>query len=227
MKRRRGQSTGAWPVGRDSAPTQLSTGHRPLPPPSAPPSALSTVASFAIDRRCLLHFSLHNTPSLVSMSVGHTSVVTVVGRADVAPSPPPPSVHVHGAVVDAETRCIHWSSPRDIVALQFFCCRRFYPCYQCHQLDVQQQSGPPHSSDAAQTWPRESGGELAVLCGACRRLLSIDEYVQLYEEGRSDPPCCPGCAAPFNPGCRKHLHLYFDIDPARHDKAAEKEARLR
>ena len=55
-----------------------------------------------------------------------------------------------------------------------------------------------------------------MLCGACRRLLSIDDYVRLYQGERADLPCCPRCAAPFNPGCRKHLHLYFDIDPARH-----------
>ena len=31
---------------------------------------------------------------------------------------------VHGVDVDPETRCAHWRSPLDIIAIQFKCCGR-------------------------------------------------------------------------------------------------------
>ena len=127
---------------------------------------------------------------------------------------PPP--HVYGPVVDAEMRCVHWASPRDVVAVQFACCRRFYPCYDCHQAG-EDSGGAGHPPT---TWPREDFQHRAILCGACKSLLSIEEYLRLYAEPAHacashdppPPPRCPHCAAPFNPGCRKHMHLYFSVD---------------
>lgn len=40
---------------------------------------------------------------------------------------------VYGLDVDEETRCVHWHGPTDIVALRMHCCRRWFPCYECHQ----------------------------------------------------------------------------------------------
>ena len=105
---------------------------------------------------------------------------------------------VYGAVLDASTRCIHFHSARDIVAIKFACCRRYYPCFQCHDEAVRREFSP----HTARQWPQAEWTELAILCGACHRQLSITEYRQVDR--------CPHCAAEFNPGCRLHGHLYFD-----------------
>ena len=47
-------------------------------------------------------------------------------------------------------------------------------------------------------------GREAILCGACGATLTIRQYMQ----GDS---CCPACGAHFNPGCRSHYHLYFQM----------------
>jgi uncharacterized CHY-type Zn-finger protein len=111
---------------------------------------------------------------------------------------------IYGHKVDEETRCVHWASELDIVALQFYCCRKFYPCYECH-----------HAAEAenhrTSVWPKEERQQPTVLCGHCKRLLSIQEYIEIYQNGTSTPQC-PSCEASFNPGCKGHLHLYFKMD---------------
>jgi len=101
---------------------------------------------------------------------------------------------VLGPVIDDETRCIHYGTPPDVIAIQFACCREFYPCHRCHA----ETAGHP----AAQ-WPVASRSERAVLCGVCGHLLTIADYLE------SD--ACPYCAAPFNPGCTLHTQLYFQV----------------
>jgi uncharacterized CHY-type Zn-finger protein len=101
---------------------------------------------------------------------------------------------VHGVGVDPETRCAHWHSPLDIIAIRFKCCSRWYPCFECHQETAAHE---------ATVWPASEFGEPAILCGACGQQLSVHEYLAC--ESR-----CPGCGNGFNPGCKKHLHLYFE-----------------
>jgi uncharacterized CHY-type Zn-finger protein len=100
---------------------------------------------------------------------------------------------VHGATVDDQTRCIHYRTELDVVAIKFACCGRYYPCHACHA---------EAESHAARRWPRGAGGEPAILCGVCRSELTIDAY--------RATDVCPACGAAFNPGCRLHAHLYFD-----------------
>jgi uncharacterized CHY-type Zn-finger protein len=99
----------------------------------------------------------------------------------------------YGVEVDAETRCGHWHSPLDIIAIKFKCCGRWYPCFDCHAEVAGHQPS---------VWPREEFAEKAILCGACGHQLSINEYL-------AGDNACPECAAAFNPGCAKHYHLYF------------------
>jgi len=108
---------------------------------------------------------------------------------------------VYGAAIDSFTRCIHYHSERDIVAIKFACCRRYYPCSRCHAEAVQLEPAP-HTT---RRWPPEQWSELAILCGACHGELTITEYRRVDR--------CPHCAAEFNPGCRLHTHLYFDDPP--------------
>jgi uncharacterized CHY-type Zn-finger protein len=101
--------------------------------------------------------------------------------------------HVHGKTVDEETRCEHYHSPLDVIAIKFACCNEFYPCYQCHEETAGHE---------AAVWPREQFHEQAILCGVCKTTLSIHAYM--------DTEHCPHCDAAFNPGCQLHHHLYFE-----------------
>lgn len=100
---------------------------------------------------------------------------------------------VHGLDLDPQTRCAHWASPLDIIAIKMKCCGAYYACHDCHDA---------RADHAAQVWPREAWDELAVLCGACDHELTVAEYLACDSR-------CPRCGAGFNPGCHKHRHLYF------------------
>lgn len=103
-------------------------------------------------------------------------------------------MRILGRPVDEQTRCVHYHSELDVVAIKFKCCGEFYPCHSCHD----ECAGHP-----AEQWPLDEYDEPAVLCGVCGTVLTIAEYL-----GADD--CCPSCGAPFNPGCRLHTHLYFE-----------------
>ncbi|RFA18151.1 CHY zinc finger protein [Subtercola boreus] len=101
-------------------------------------------------------------------------------------------MRVLGAVVDDQTRCIHYHSVLDVIALRFACCGEYYPCHLCHAESA---------GHAAEVWSADRRDALAVLCGVCGSELSISEYLGVDS--------CPRCGAGFNPGCRLHSHLYF------------------
>lgn len=101
---------------------------------------------------------------------------------------------VRGVEVDGETRCAHWHSPLDVIAIKFKCCGKWFPCFDCHAEIADHEP---------EVWPASEFGERAVLCGSCGHRLSIDEYL-------SSNSTCTRCAAAFNPGCAKHYHLYFE-----------------
>ena len=101
---------------------------------------------------------------------------------------------VKGVALDAETRCAHWHSPLDIIAIKMRCCGTYYACSQCHD---------ELAGHSAEVWPIADWGEAAVLCGACGAEMSVQGYLAC--ESR-----CPACAAPLNPGCANHHHLYFE-----------------
>ncbi|MGP3534018.1 CHY zinc finger protein [Microbacterium sp. RD1] len=99
---------------------------------------------------------------------------------------------VHGQTVDDQTRCVHYATELDVIAIRFACCDRWYPCHACHAASESHPGTP---------WPRDAFGEHAVLCGVCRTQFTIDEYLAVK--------ACPTCSAGFNPGCRLHHDLYF------------------
>ena len=100
---------------------------------------------------------------------------------------------VLGVNVDGETRCAHWHSAVDVVAIRMFCCGEYYACKDCHA----ELAGHP-----AQVWPRERWQEMAVLCGGCGEEMSVEEYLASGAE-------CPQCGAGFNPRCSLHYGDYF------------------
>ncbi|MCM3744451.1 CHY zinc finger protein [Sporosarcina luteola] len=103
-------------------------------------------------------------------------------------------IHVSGNVIDSETRCTHYHSELDIIAIKFYCCDTYYPCYQCHE-----ESG----CGDHKVWPTERFDKKAVLCGCCGHELTVNEYLGCNSK-------CPSCGAGFNPGCQLHRELYFE-----------------
>lgn len=104
-------------------------------------------------------------------------------------------VRVVGLDVDAQTRCAHYHSPLDVVALKFRCCGIWYPCIECHRALADHEP---------QVWSLAERSAQAVLCGVCGLSMSIAAYLA---SGNS----CPRCRAAFNPGCATHYHLYFEM----------------
>ncbi|GIT79820.1 hypothetical protein LLS1_14890 [Leifsonia sp. LS1] len=100
---------------------------------------------------------------------------------------------VLGPTVDEQTRCIHYRSELDVIAIRFACCGEYYPCHLCHAEAADHPARP---------WPAGSDDERAVLCGVCGAELTVGEYLAVAS--------CPACRAPFNPGCTLHRPLYFD-----------------
>ena len=100
---------------------------------------------------------------------------------------------VLGVCVDPATRCAHNASAVDVIAIKAPCCGEYYACVECHTALAGHALAP---------WPRERWGEHAVLCGVCQAELTVHEYLGANNQ-------CPRCGTGFNPGCRKHYHLYF------------------
>lgn len=100
---------------------------------------------------------------------------------------------VRGVELDSETRCAHYHTPRDVIAIRFPCCGEHYACYECHA---------ELADHDAERWPVDAHGEPAVLCGVCGTELTISEYLDCEHT-------CPDCGAAFNPRCANHCSLYF------------------
>lgn len=101
---------------------------------------------------------------------------------------------IRGVDLDGQTRCVHYRSGLDIIAIRMKCCGVYYACKDCHEA----LAGHPIA-----VWPRAEWNQPAVLCGACGHEMSIAQYM-------ASGYACPACRAAFNPGCRKHYAYYFD-----------------
>ena len=104
-------------------------------------------------------------------------------------------VIIKGSVTDDQTRCTHYHSALDIIAIKFKCCQTYYPCFYCHQESADHQP---------ERWKKEEWHEKAILCGVCKTELTIREY---FDSNYA----CPVCNSSFNPGCVNHNQLYFEV----------------
>ena len=105
-------------------------------------------------------------------------------------------IQVYGDILDEETRCQHYHSERDIIALKCFACQKYYPCFLCHDR---------YEDHAFLAYPVSRSEDRVVLCGHCRTELTISQYL-----GCEDT--CLICTHPFNPGCKKHRSIYFQTN---------------
>ena len=103
---------------------------------------------------------------------------------------------IAGIDLDPETRCAHYRSALDIVAIKMKCCGVYYACKECHDA---------LAGHEIEVWPRGEWDQAAIFCGVCRAELSVREYLECSDK-------CPNCSSPFNPGCHKHRHYYFEAD---------------
>ncbi|WP_347861389.1 CHY zinc finger protein [Salimicrobium sp. PL1-032A] len=101
-------------------------------------------------------------------------------------------MEVKGINLDAETRCHHYHTRKDVVAIRFYCCNEYYACIKCHEA---------LAGHEVKVWPESEQSAQAILCGHCRTELSIETYRSTVR--------CPSCAHDFNPGCRNHDACYF------------------
>ncbi len=104
------------------------------------------------------------------------------------------NITVKGKQIDDETRCVHYHSPLDIIAIKFKCCNTYYPCYYCHKEEA---------GHNATVWNKDEFETTAILCGKCKQQLTITDY-------KNCGYACPYCQAAFNPKCSNHDHLYFE-----------------
>lgn len=102
---------------------------------------------------------------------------------------------VNGKIIDDETRCDHYHSPLDIIAIKFKCCNDYYPCFECHSESTDHDTIK---------WEKDEWDAKAILCGVCKHELTINEY---FDSGN----ICPNCKSLFNANCSKHYSLYFDV----------------
>ena len=101
---------------------------------------------------------------------------------------------IKGAI-DEQGRCRHYYSAKDIIAIKMKCCDQFYSCISCHE---------ELAGHDAVVWLKSEYGEKAVVCGNCKTILSIADYVHSNNQ-------CPACMAAFNPKCANHYHYYFEV----------------
>lgn len=106
-----------------------------------------------------------------------------------------PGIPIKGKVIDDQTRCIHYHSPLDIIAIKFKCCNVYYSCYYCHKEEEDHTPGK---------WNKDEYITKAVLCGICKHEMTIQAYLDSNNE-------CPFCNSKFNPKCADHYHFYFQI----------------
>ncbi len=104
-------------------------------------------------------------------------------------------IEIHGSLVDEQTRCVHYNTPLDVVAIKFKCCGRYYACYLCHAKSELHD---------VTCWNIADYARQAIFCGVCKVLLTIEEYLSC---GFS----CPSCRSSFNSGCAKHYDIYFEL----------------
>jgi uncharacterized CHY-type Zn-finger protein len=100
---------------------------------------------------------------------------------------------VRGVDLDAQTRCAHYRTALDVIAIKMKCCGIYFACKECHEA---------LAGHLIAVWPQAEWNQPAVLCGACGIEMTINEYMASGNR-------CPHCCAPFNPGCRKHYEYYF------------------
>lgn len=105
------------------------------------------------------------------------------------------SIKIKGKIVDEHTRCSHYHSSLDIIAIKMKCCNEYYACIHCHEEETDHKP---------EVWLKKEFNKKAILCGNCFNELTINQYLESNYH-------CPFCEAAFNPRCSNHNHFYFEV----------------
>lgn len=105
-------------------------------------------------------------------------------------------IQVKGDIVDDTSKCKHYHSEKDIIAIKMKCCNTYYACIHCHSETAGHETI---------VWEKNEFKTKAVMCGNCKNELTIIDYLNCEN-------ICPTCKASFNPGCENHYHYYFSMD---------------
>lgn len=106
-------------------------------------------------------------------------------------------IKARGLDVDDRPGCAHWRTERDLIAIRLPCCEPYYACYECHKICEDHEP---------QRWPFDQWNEAqAILCRACHNTMTIRDYMKAQA-------VCPHCAAQWNPKCRNHWDMYFEVE---------------
>jgi uncharacterized CHY-type Zn-finger protein len=103
---------------------------------------------------------------------------------------------IYGKLIDDNTRCTHYHSVEDIIAIKLKCCNKYYACIECHN-ELEEHE--------AIVWDKNEFETLAIICGNCSSEISIKNYFDCDNQ-------CPSCKSLFNPKCINHYHLYFKLN---------------
>ncbi len=103
---------------------------------------------------------------------------------------------VNANLVATNSRCSHYNSELDIVAIKFKCCNQYFGCIHCHNENVDHKT---------EQWKINEQDEKAILCGNCKTEMSINTYLNCNNK-------CPNCKSNFNPKCCNHYHFYFEME---------------
>ena len=93
-----------------------------------------------------------------------------------------------------QTKCKHYHTDLDVIAIKFACCHKYYACFACH-LEL--------ADHPAQKWSSIHFTKKAILCGLCGETQNIREYLSSGSQ-------CIRCEALFNSNCKQHWALYFE-----------------
>ncbi|KAK6205296.1 uncharacterized protein RJT21DRAFT_14676 [Scheffersomyces amazonensis] len=117
-------------------------------------------------------------------------------------------VVLRGQLVDKHTRCQHYHSKLDIIAIKYKCCREYYPCFKCHQELAEHKSEIFNKFELYSSSP-----EKVILCGNCYSELTFKEYsgTKTVESDSCEIQHCIQCKSLFNPKCSLHYDIYFDL----------------
>ncbi|KAF2468893.1 CHY zinc finger family protein [Lindgomyces ingoldianus] len=112
-----------------------------------------------------------------------------------SPFPIPDKTLIYGHSITPLTQCKHYNTSLDIIAIKHACCNKFYACISCHN---ELESHDP------KVWGKEQRDVKAVLCGGCRYVMEVGEYMGCGSR-------CTRCGRGFNPQCKGHWGVYFEV----------------
>ncbi|KAI5959805.1 HOT13 [Candida pseudojiufengensis] len=103
-------------------------------------------------------------------------------------------ITIKGQLVDNQTRCIHYHTPVDLIAIKFKCCPKlYYPCFKCHE---------ELNNHSIEKYDIKDKTEEVIICGNCFNTMTIENYINCNSK-------CPYCKSIFNSKCSLHYDLYF------------------